>query len=332
MSAEAAPSQNGFATVAVLGDLHKAYEQVNLAVAWRAAQVSGFPLRLAAWVTALFTNPRWLVFDGSALDQPMYPHCGPPAGSRFADTWLRMVLTKPMDTFIARQPSIDTSVYVDDFGLMAHGRVTRIVEHMPTAVANLVDVIRQAGLAFANDKWQIVASSPKIAEAIAVKARKLHIPLKVVGAARNLGADFTAGKAASVTVRNSRVDAVKSRTGRLHALKAAGIDASKFFHTASSPLGLYSTDVSGIGNHQLHGMRNAAAAAAPGGIRHRNVGLVLALVARPRYDLIYRATEAPVYAWACAVWEKYKPTQLKFATDAAKAHTGWAQVRGPAGP
>ena len=78
-------------------------------------------------------------------------------------------------------------------------------------------------------------------------------------------------------------------------------------------------------------MRNAAAAAAPGGIRHRNIGLVLALVARPRYDPIYRATEAPVYAWACAVWEKYKPTQLKFATDAAKAHTGWAQIRGPAG-
>ena len=84
-----------------------------------------------------------------------------------------------MYAFIARQPSIDTSVYVDDFGLMAHGRVTRIVEHMPTAVANLVDVIRQAGLGFANDKWQIVASSPKIAEAIAVKARKLYVPLKV---------------------------------------------------------------------------------------------------------------------------------------------------------
>ena len=76
-------------------------------------------------------------------------------------------------------------------------------------------------------------------------------------------------------------------------------------------------------------MRNAAAAA-PGGIRHRNIGPVLALVARPRYDPIYRATEAPVFAWACAVWEKYKPAQLKFATDAAKAHKGWAQIRGPA--
>ena len=58
-------------------------------------------------------------------------------------------LLGPMDTYIARQPNIDTSVYVDDFGLMAHGRTSRVVEHMPATAANLVAVIRDAGLAFA---------------------------------------------------------------------------------------------------------------------------------------------------------------------------------------
>ena len=91
--------------------------------------------------------------------------------------WLRMVLIGPIYTFVARQPSVYTSVYVDDFGRMTHGRTSRVVEHMPAAAANLVDVIRRAGLAFAGDKWQILASAPKVAEAITATVRKLHVPL-----------------------------------------------------------------------------------------------------------------------------------------------------------
>ena len=64
--AESAPTSADFCSAGSIGDLRKAYERVDPEIAWECARRTGFPLRLAAWITSLFTGPRWLVLNGSA--------------------------------------------------------------------------------------------------------------------------------------------------------------------------------------------------------------------------------------------------------------------------
>ena len=60
-----------FGAIATLGDLKKAYEQVCPVRAWESAKRTGFPLRLVAWLTSLYTGPRWLVFANTIANAPL---------------------------------------------------------------------------------------------------------------------------------------------------------------------------------------------------------------------------------------------------------------------
>ncbi len=337
--AEAAPRSADFGAIGTLGDLMKAYEQVCTERAWQSARRTGFPLRLAAWLTSLFTGPRWLYFANTTAPEPLWPSNGAPAGSRFADVWLRMVLIAPLDKFRVIQPSVVLSCYVDDLGTQVFGPRTNLARRSAEATADLVACVdKGAGLKFAGDKWVVTASSKAIAKQACNHAAKITskdrmpVQLKVEQTMRNLGADFASGAKCQGRERRARVAKARKRCNRLEAIKLAGIQTERFHTVALLSVGSYAADVNGISNSALHQLRLVAARATAGKAVRRNLVLTLATAKNAKYDPAFRANTAPVRAWASAVWTGGQHTaSLKAAYDASKGVLGWNAIEGPAG-
>ena len=135
---------------------------------------------------------------------PLWPDRGAPAGSRFADVALRIVLIEPMDGFVHRWPNCNLSVYIDDFTTQHFGRISDVKRHMVASSRSLKLAIEQADLNIAPDKGQLVATRKGHAVEIAQAMSKCpQCPPVVVGKSiRHLGADFSSG---AVCYRNAFV-------------------------------------------------------------------------------------------------------------------------------
>ena len=98
------------------------------------------------------------MYKGAVASHPLWPRRGAPAGSRFADLALRIVLVLPLDGFIIKWPSSNLSVYIDDLTTQSFGRIPDVKRLVPRQALALAEAIRQADLEVAKDKGQVVAS------------------------------------------------------------------------------------------------------------------------------------------------------------------------------
>ena len=81
-----------------------------------------------------------------------------------------MVLIGPLDVFVSLRPEATPTIYIDDFGIQLHERVSQIVSRAIDVCQDLVTAVGQANLSFSKGKWCVVASKFRIASAVVDRA------------------------------------------------------------------------------------------------------------------------------------------------------------------
>jgi hypothetical protein len=285
-----------------LQDMAKAYEEVDPERVWAEGRSTGFPGRLLAWILNVYTGPRMLMSNGVCTKQTIWPRRGAPAGSRFADTALRMVLLRPMDKMTANHPNANLSVYIDDVGTRCAGKKDDVIRWTVEHAIAVKEAITQAGLRVADDKGQVIAKDARWRNRIAIEAADSGVILKQCRTIKNLGIDFAFGVKSKEPTRALRLQKAAQRGKRLDTIKSAGIPAARFFKTSSEPVAMYGVGVNGINSGSLHKLRALASGANSRSTAGKNIGLDLLLADVDQYDPTFLAQTAPLTHWANQIW------------------------------
>ena len=188
-SAEAAAA-DGQAYSAVLLDLVKAFELVDHRELALAAKRHGFSLKVLRLSLAAYRIARTLgieeVYSGTVV-----ANCGITAGSGFATTELRILLTDLLHDLRRLWPA-PLKLYVDDLTIAAKGEPARVAEVLSHATDYAVDAFTKLGLKVSKSKSNAVASNVALRRAVVIKTRSKA--LRPVKHAKLLGVGLAGGK------------------------------------------------------------------------------------------------------------------------------------------
>lgn len=170
-------------------------------------------------------------------------------------------MLRMLDGYVKVHKSVSFNAHVDDFTLdAASPNREALVIDIESAASDLAYILQDRPmLALAAHKACIVASSLEL-------GRRVARALGVLGgtatfAARNLGVDYTAGRAHSrvqggVKVRNNRLALFRARLGRLRRIRGV-TNRAKLFVTGLLPARLWGLDVNGYVPKQIRAFRVA---------------------------------------------------------------------------
>eukprot|EP00973_Karenia_brevis_P059268 8250120-Karenia_brevis.AAC.1 len=104
---------SGFVSGTSVIDLAKAYEHIGLNLLWLLSVFWQCPLDLVALALEAYSAPRALKV-GQAHSRLVQTSKGLPAGSKYANRFLKVILILPMDLLLSRWPRLSITMYVDD--------------------------------------------------------------------------------------------------------------------------------------------------------------------------------------------------------------------------
>ena len=333
-SAEAAAA-NGQAYSAVLLDLVKAFELVDHRELALAAKKHGFSLKILRLSLAAYRIARTLgieeVYSGTVV-----ANCGITAGSGFATTELRVLLTDLLYDLRRLWPA-SLKLYVDDLTIAAKGEPTYVASVLTQATDYAVTAFTKLGLKVSKSKSNAVASTAALRRTVVIKTRTKA--LRPVKHAKLLGVGLIGGKRRTVKIQAKRIDAFASKIRRIQAIRRQGVSAVQYVQAAGVPAMMYGVECSGIADSKLKQTVSLAAAAITPPTRGKNARLSLHAVAPvcTSADPSYAAHVMPIKSWATAYWETWadRKDMSKACKDAVtkldKARvTAWRHVSGPA--
>jgi len=191
---------------------------------------------------------RWArhLSDGVLVGSPLRPRAqGIIAGSAFAATELRIMLTECPDQIVEDNPTASLVVHVDDISVSVSGESPlAIISQAQQADNRLVGLVQgRLGLPFSAEKATILATS----RGLALRARRLIGAQAgtVQGTVRKLGYDYTLeggalpGRAA---VRRQRLIVAGQNIKRLARLRR-GMEAKRIVVAGPLPRGLFGAEV-----------------------------------------------------------------------------------------
>ena len=312
---EEAAKQRGLQSAAVLIDLVKAFEMILLGRTWQAAKKYNFPLSVLRLTLEASAFTRRLTFR-KAVGDPVNTLSAIVAGGAFSGDVLLLALLEPLDEILRRHNALQLFVIADDIKIGGQGRPGEVGRMVADAAEGLVEALEEEwGMRVSRDsggvqgKTVALTSHPVVAETM--KGRMKKIGVRMVTQTRNLGIDFSLGKALTQkNVRKVRWDKAKRVRKRLLRLgRQAGPEVAKAGVFASVT---YDCSMTGISDKALAQAR-AFAARLHGEIRGRSSTARLVVTAT---DPAERYVLEPIKEWVCGIWDGL--VTLEIATDAWK--------------
>ncbi|MFM7980043.1 MAG: hypothetical protein ACKPKO_12075, partial [Candidatus Fonsibacter sp.] len=172
-----------------------------------------------------------------------------PAGSKFANRFLKLLLLLPIDILLAKW-AIKMTLYVDDFALRVAGTMNYVCRVLPGATSELVcmlerwlqlTVSRYHGVS--KGKSAYVASSSQLADHLAERMAVLGIHR--TDSERWLGVDYQPARGKSSKTRKKRFAKAKGRWLKAASLRRRGIKVGRFVRQGLRPSLAYGSSVEG---------------------------------------------------------------------------------------
>ena len=324
-------------------DLVKAYEYVGLNLIWRAARMLRAPLDIVALSLQAFSAPR-AIKVGGAFSVAVRTTNGLPAGSKFANRFLKIILFWPLDTMQRRWACAFLALYVDDITVRIMGTARFCAKTLPCIARWFIGVLEgPMRLKVSRDegsekgKSVTICSSAKCEQQVGEAMASLGIPL--VRAVRWLGVDYEPLGRRRRATRAGRLKVAKRRW-----VKLAGLQRKRLKVRPAMAQGLraslaYGSACEGVppAISAFLTRRMAATRAGAGVFRSRALNAALQ---KSDDAAVYRL--APLRAWLKEAWDN--GPGIRELMEKAWARQGdrlrqveggkaarWRKVRGPAG-
>lgn len=262
------------AAATVLLDLQKYFDSIDFDLLISRALHMGMPLEIARVAIRAYHWPRIIRLNG-AVSRVIIPTRGVVAGDTFCnamiivyghDSYGHIYRTLPTGAFI--------SIYIDDLQLSVTGEYNYVIQVLVALIkraANCVTLNLKCKIN--TSKTELITSDKKLADAIVHNASTFFPQHAITTAnARNLGADYTAGRKRfhlrTKSVRGNRFKLLRQRMARLVAIKRmAGFKAQKIWHTGLQPMLTFGAEITGFDKQQLWNAESAALRFLPPGAR-----------------------------------------------------------------
>ena len=283
---------SGKVALTMLFDIAKAYEHIRHDKLWSAAGRLRFSPTMLCWMLKTFRMVRRLQVDGG-LSAAVVALQSVVPGSSFADLAMRMMVAGLIQAARRRWPRVSFAVVVDDIQATCYGHEVTIRSEAAQVAEFIAGGLGELQLPVATEKLQMVGNSDKLLKDVARRCRLLKKARR--RSARNLGADYAAGRPARHTTRAARLVEVLRRARRLRRLGRFGAAGLRFARTALGPAGLFAAAMTGVLPSHLGMIRRAyhmAAVKKPAG-RSATVDVE---VLHPRADPAYLVLASPL-AW-----------------------------------
>ena len=319
----------------VLLDLVKAFERVPHDVLLREAIRLQYPLWLLRLSLATYRLARVLRVEG-AISRIVVPNRGLTAGSGFATTELRVLMTGVVDTACSLNPTVTPTLFVDDLS----AEVVASRTHVVTAVVSFMTTVCRR---LTSDRMQISETKTVCTASAQAVGREIEEGLSSFGIlfvlrTKSLGVGMGAGARRNAAILRRRLSAFRRRVPRFRALRRARINTARLLRTGGVAALSWGEGVIGIPPSILLQQRRAAAAATCAEPCGQSIDIALILADGPnggRADPAFDAHQMPICQWAQAVWESWLPV-LSLQTLAANAskklkhsRCPWKVVVGP---
>jgi len=259
------------------------------------------------------------------------------AGSCFSIALLHAMLLTPCDVLVRNMGNVQgvacgVTKYVDDLTITLQGSVRSVGAAVWTAFDEVKTSFSGLGWALslnketAQGKTVAIATNSALAEELQKPAKRRGV--RVVKHARGLGVDLSArGSRARASVQVKRVRAVKARKARIRWAKKHGGETRKVGRGGLTPQAAYGMKCL-IATPQEREKVRAAVNFTEVGKTH-SCSRTLRLAAGgldPAHDMV----AAPLFTWACAMWEHGVIPKVRHAWLRHHGTSSWEEVRGPA--
>ncbi len=198
-------------------DLEKAYEHIVHPYLWSMGAKHHFNLRLLRFLTALYGGPRVVVVNGVATHTVLANMASVLAGCAHATALMKLTLVDSLEVVVARWPSVNAAVVVDDTQLQMVGRpgaVRFCIMEAPREFREHIESV--AGMIVSVGKLEFVTNSAEIYDAVKRKQVLRHTLRKHT---RNLGVDYACGRKLMCKVVNKRLLSARARLPMLKRLR-----------------------------------------------------------------------------------------------------------------
>jgi hypothetical protein len=331
-----------FSSGTALLDLAKAYEYVSLNMLWTAAIFWGCPLDIIGLALELYAAPR-RIQSGGAFSDAFATMCGLPAGSKYANKLLKILLRLPLDIVGLRFHRTGLIEYVDDIAIRYLGTVGQVAAKLPAAVAWLIhfleSVLKLVVSRGVKGKSVFLGANESVRAAL--RAPMQQLSLNESWNTRWLGIDYFGGGAPKKNVtRQARQATAKHRWTKIATLKKKRVKVRAVVTQGLRASLAYGAKCSGTPGPILGFIRAKLAATRLGAGPFRSATLNEAMSGKSDAAPVVLA---PLRAWAEAAWErpewanalevawKKQVPRIKRAWENGGAAEAWACVSGPAG-
>ena len=256
-------------------DLVKAFETIPHDLLCKAAKEKVYNLVVLRLSLAAYRLCRAVDIDG-AFSRRVRATRGITAGSGFATSELRLLLQGVVERVQSHwSPSmVKLKLYVDDLTVTVSGVLYRAARLLAVVVDFLVHILQtEMRLKVSAKKSKVVASRGRLAIAASCYMRTQKV--KPASHAKLLGTGVVGGKRRSTYVMRVRLHQFTKTIGRLHTMRAAGVNTKQMVRAAGTPAILYGVEVVGLSNTALQTTRSRVAAAAAPQAGGKNPDLTL---------------------------------------------------------
>ncbi|CAK0811655.1 unnamed protein product [Prorocentrum cordatum] len=332
-----------FASITALMDLEKAYEYVALNLIWILGMVQQAPMSVLALFLESYAFPR-AVRKGQAVADLICTHVGLPAGSKYANRFLKMVLYPILDV-VARWPGtkLEITKFVDDLALRMVGRSVQLRAIFPDLARTLIHLLESLlqlkvskGV---RGKSKFVSSDGSLAQELT--QAMADIGLQHGESERWLGVDYQPQGPRKRATRSRRAQTARGRWCKAAALMRRGVRVRPVVQQGLKASVAYGATCAGTPPAVLKFVmaKTAAVRAGAGTFRSGTLGWAIA----PRTDGAEQLRLAPLRAWMREAWDQperrkemahawgrqWPKVQRALAYGPAK-FDAWRMVRGPA--
>ena len=298
----------GETAAAALWDLHKFFDLVRTTILIDKAVELEFPLADLVMGLQMHSAPRFLQLKG-ACSLPVLVNMSVLPGCALAIPFTRAYLKAEMTAVAAASGLAHQTVYVDDVGHHAVGRVHQVVEAIVEAGGAFVRAMGRLHLTI-SAKSVVVASSDKVAKWIADQLRDSGVSVKRDRSARDLGIVFAPGRRRNTTLQVKRFRAASSRLRRTAILVRRVRSARKLVGTGSLPQALWGHQAIGVSPTVVSGLRTMCAAASGMTQRGRCCTTAIALAFSEYGDPSVKIAAGQVDSWL-KLWHRLPGLRAK---------------------
>ena len=324
-------------TATAVLDQEKAFEHISATQLWVCGRQQSMPMQLVCLMISIFSAKRVVTADGVVAQKTTATFSAAVPGSVGGTRALKVVAYCIIDPLVARWPSMNFKLFVDDLSMQRVGRTHEVKTELRGAVECYIHESELRGIPVsrrrqadeAYGKGFLVASNKELKQDCACWAESLGIELR--SESTQLGVDSAAGRVIKREKQLKRFCKARCRVGKVKSLSKQGARTSAVAKRGLTPAMSYGAMCVGVPPTLTNLARTSVSAALGGSAVGKDRTLRLWLNdADPLMDF----TLKPIHKWARAAWDddscKTRMTRVwRRALSRGANKNPWKCIRGP---